>query len=224
MIEAGATHLGVATDHVIESFRNAFWEGYKTGEGMERALFASSTLWSRRSPPSEWRSGRWSSPGRRCPRLRGADRAGRDRCREGLHLDARQGSRAVRARRTRRSDRSPRSKKILDAAGVRGKFGVEPALDYRYPRAGRRCRRRLSGAFWNRLGHGCATAQSLRAHREPAGRRAQGPQRETRHCCSSSLRRSGPTRGSSAMWTSFDGAAPPPRSPRLRSSSETFVC
>ena len=70
-----------------------------------------------------------------------------------------------------------RSKKILDAAGVRGKFGVEPALIPDLPRAGRRCRRRLSGAFWNRLGHGCATAQSLRAHREPAGRRAQGPAR-----------------------------------------------
>ena len=40
MIEEGATHLGVATDHVIESFRNALWPGYKTGEGIEPALFA----------------------------------------------------------------------------------------------------------------------------------------------------------------------------------------
>jgi 5'-3' exonuclease len=40
MVETGATHIGVATDHVIESFRNQLWRGYKTGEGIERALAA----------------------------------------------------------------------------------------------------------------------------------------------------------------------------------------
>src|SRR5881296_777083 len=40
MIEDGATHIGVATDHVIESFRNGLWPGYKTSAGMERALLA----------------------------------------------------------------------------------------------------------------------------------------------------------------------------------------
>jgi hypothetical protein len=40
MIETGATHVGVATDHVIESFRNELWPDYKTGEGMEPALHA----------------------------------------------------------------------------------------------------------------------------------------------------------------------------------------
>src|ERR1051325_1600151 len=40
MIETGATHLGVATDHVIESFRNQLWDGYKTGDGIEPALWA----------------------------------------------------------------------------------------------------------------------------------------------------------------------------------------
>src|SRR5262249_35089111 len=40
MIEEGATHLAVATDHVIESFRNELWSGYKTAEGIEPALFA----------------------------------------------------------------------------------------------------------------------------------------------------------------------------------------
>ena len=40
MIEDGATHLGVATDHIIESFRNDLWLGYKTGAGIERALLA----------------------------------------------------------------------------------------------------------------------------------------------------------------------------------------
>jgi 5'-3' exonuclease len=40
MIEEGASCLGVATDHVIESFRNDLWDGYKTGEGIEPALRA----------------------------------------------------------------------------------------------------------------------------------------------------------------------------------------
>ena len=40
MIEEGATHIGVATDHVIESFRNELWPGYKTGDGIEPALLA----------------------------------------------------------------------------------------------------------------------------------------------------------------------------------------
>src|SRR5574339_520588 len=39
MIEKGATHVGVATDHVIESFRNDLWPEYKTGEGIERVLW-----------------------------------------------------------------------------------------------------------------------------------------------------------------------------------------
>ena len=40
LLDEGATHVGVATDHVIESFRNALWPGYKTGAGIERALRA----------------------------------------------------------------------------------------------------------------------------------------------------------------------------------------
>src|SRR3954463_1302250 len=40
MIEGGATHIGVATDHVIESFRNDLWPGYKTGEGIDPDLLA----------------------------------------------------------------------------------------------------------------------------------------------------------------------------------------
>src|SRR5262249_62039718 len=40
MINAGNTHVGVATDHVIESFRNGLWHGYKTGDGVEPDLKA----------------------------------------------------------------------------------------------------------------------------------------------------------------------------------------
>ena len=46
ILEGGVTHLGVATDHVIESFRNALWPGYKTGEGIDPLLY-------RQFPPLE---------------------------------------------------------------------------------------------------------------------------------------------------------------------------
>ena len=40
LVREGATHIGVATDHVIESFRNGLWPGYKNGEGIDPALYA----------------------------------------------------------------------------------------------------------------------------------------------------------------------------------------
>jgi 5'-3' exonuclease len=40
MLEGGATHVGVATDHIIESFRNDLWPGYKTGAGIDHALWS----------------------------------------------------------------------------------------------------------------------------------------------------------------------------------------
>jgi len=44
MIKGGATHVAVATDHVIESFRNDLWHSYKTGDGIDAALFAQFSL------------------------------------------------------------------------------------------------------------------------------------------------------------------------------------
>src|SRR6516225_8970948 len=44
MIKGGATHIAVATDHVIESFRNQLWPGYKTGDGIEPDLLAQFSL------------------------------------------------------------------------------------------------------------------------------------------------------------------------------------
>ena len=44
MTQAGATHIGVATDHVIESFRNVLWVGYKTGKGIEPELLSQFVL------------------------------------------------------------------------------------------------------------------------------------------------------------------------------------
>ena len=63
MLEGGATHLGVATDHVIESFRNAVWPGYKTGEGMDPVLVAQFVTPSASSPSSRGRNCASSSGG-----------------------------------------------------------------------------------------------------------------------------------------------------------------
>src|SRR4030095_1178036 len=40
MLDEGATHIAVSTDHIVESFRNQLWPGYKTGEGIDPALWA----------------------------------------------------------------------------------------------------------------------------------------------------------------------------------------
>jgi len=44
MLESGVRHIGVATDHVIESFRNDLWPGYKTGEGVDPRLLSQFAL------------------------------------------------------------------------------------------------------------------------------------------------------------------------------------
>jgi hypothetical protein len=61
LIKGGATHLGVATDHVIESFRNAMWPGYKTGEGIDPDLCRNSRFSKPASLRWAWLSGRWWS-------------------------------------------------------------------------------------------------------------------------------------------------------------------
>src|SRR5207249_10159189 len=58
MIEQGATHVGVATDRVIESFRNRLWSDYKTGEGVSLPCSPSSIPSRRRSPSWAW----WCGP------------------------------------------------------------------------------------------------------------------------------------------------------------------
>src|SRR5262245_55968317 len=40
MLEGGVTHIGVATDHVIESFRNAMWAGYKSSAGVDPRILS----------------------------------------------------------------------------------------------------------------------------------------------------------------------------------------
>ena len=68
MIEDGETYIGVATDQVIESFRNRLWEDYKTGEGIEPALLGQNPRQRRRCPTSgrdraSSHRPRWHRPG-----------------------------------------------------------------------------------------------------------------------------------------------------------------
>ena len=61
MLEGGATHVGVATDHVVESFRNELYAGYKTSEGMDPELLAQfPRARGRAAGARRRRCGRWS--------------------------------------------------------------------------------------------------------------------------------------------------------------------
>jgi len=128
MIEKGATHVGVATDHVIESFRNGLWPDYKTGEGVERALLAE-------FHPLEEALAAMGVVVWPMVELEADDAlasaahlaAGDDRVeRVCIWTPDKDLAQCVRGERVVQVDR--RSQKIRTAAGVREKFGVEPAL------------------------------------------------------------------------------------------------
>ena len=128
MIETGATHLGVATDHVIESFRNGLWHGYKTSAGVERALLAQFVpleeglaamgvvVW----PMVELEADDALAS---AARLAGEDASVQKVC---IWTPDKDLSQCVRGDRIVQVDR--KSQKIRDAAGVRDKFGVDPEL------------------------------------------------------------------------------------------------
>ena len=128
MLEQGATHVGVATDHVIESFRNDLWRGYKTGEGIERALWAQFhpleealdamgvAVW----PMIELEADDALAS---AARIASADPAVDKVSIWTVDKDLAQ---CVRGERVVQVDR--RAKKIYDEAGVRAKFGVLPPL------------------------------------------------------------------------------------------------
>ncbi len=128
MIETGATHVGVATDHVIESFRNALWSGYKTGEGIEAALLAQFhpleealtamgvAVW----PMIELEADdALASAAQSAGGEKGVDKV----C---IWTPDKDLAQCVRGDRVVQVDR--RRQRIYDAEGVRAKFGVEPAL------------------------------------------------------------------------------------------------
>ena len=128
MLEQGATHIGVATDHVIESFRNDLWSGYKTGEGIEPALWAQFhplesalaamgvVVW----PMVELEADDALAS---AARIAAEDERVDKVCIWTVDKDLAQ---CVRGDRVVQMDR--RAKKIFDAQGVRQKFGVEPEL------------------------------------------------------------------------------------------------
>jgi 5'-3' exonuclease len=128
MIEGGATHIGVATDHVIESFRNRLWPGYKTGAGVERALLAQFhpledalaamgvVVW----PMVELEADDALAS---VARIAAAVEAVEKVC---IWTPDKDLAQCVRDDRVVQVDR--RSQKIRNAEGVRQKFGVEPIL------------------------------------------------------------------------------------------------
>ncbi|HUQ73255.1 MAG TPA: 5'-3' exonuclease H3TH domain-containing protein [Burkholderiales bacterium] len=126
MIEKDATHIGVATDHVIESFRNDLWPGYKTGEGMEPALLAQFHPLERALADmgvAVWPMVELEADDALAAAARTADADDRVEkvCIWTPDKDLAQcvrGDRVVQVHR--------RAQKILDAAGVRAKYGVDP--------------------------------------------------------------------------------------------------
>lgn len=128
MIEQGGTHIGIATDHVIESFRNGLWEDYKTGEGIEPALW-------RQFHPLEDALAAMGIAVWPMVELEADDGlasaallASRDSRVDKVCIWANDKDLAqcVRADRVVQVDR--RGKQIRDAEGVRKKFGVSPEL------------------------------------------------------------------------------------------------
>ena len=128
MIETGATHVGVATDHVIESFRNRMWSGYKTGDGIEPALLAQFhpveealnamgvAVW----PMVELEADDALAS---AARIAAENESVEKVC---IWTPDKDLAQCVRGDRVVQVDR--RGKKIRNAEGVREKFGVEPEL------------------------------------------------------------------------------------------------
>jgi len=126
--ERGERHVGVATDHVIESFRNDLWPGYKTGEGIEPALRAQFepleealsamgvTAW----PMTDLEADDALAS---AAHLAAADERVQKVC---IWTPDKDLAQCVEGDRVVQVDR--KSKTIRDAAGVREKFGVDPAL------------------------------------------------------------------------------------------------
>jgi 5'-3' exonuclease len=127
MLDGGALHLGIATDHIIESFRNALWPGYKTGAGIDPALRAQFepleealdlmgvTVW----PMVELEADDALAS---AAHLAAADPAVERVC---IWTPDKDLAQCVVGERVVQVDR--RSGNVRDAAGVRAKFGVPPA-------------------------------------------------------------------------------------------------
>jgi 5'-3' exonuclease len=126
MVEEGATHVGVATDHVIESFRNGLWAGYKTGDGIEAALLAQfhpleEALAAMGVPVWPMIELEADDALASAARLASADAAVQKVC---IWTPDKDLAQCVSGDRVVQIDR--RSQKICNANGVREKYGVDP--------------------------------------------------------------------------------------------------
>ena len=197
MVEDGATHVGVATDHVIESFRNGMWPGYKTGAGIEPALRA-------QFHPLEdalaamgvavWPMVELEADDALASAAHLADN-GCER-REDRDLDAGQGPRAMRSRRSCRADRSQKQEDPRRGGRAR-EIRCSAGADSRLPRARGRCGRRLSRHPGHRRRHGGAASEQVRPDREACPTRSCATTATT-PCSSRISRRCEPMRRSLA--------------------------
>ncbi len=128
MYAEGATHVGVATDHVIESFRNGLWDGYKSSEGVEAALLAQFTPLEdalRAMGVAVWAMTDLEADDALAS---AAEIAARDARVQKICIwtPDKDLAQCVRADRIVQVDR--RSNAVRNADGVRSKFGVDPEL------------------------------------------------------------------------------------------------
>ena len=127
LIEDGATHVGVASDHVIESFRNELWAGYKTSEGMLPELLEQIPLMEEglvAMGVATWAMVEWEADDALGAAAQVADRD--DRVEQVLIITPDKDlGQCVRGTRVVQYDR--RKREIIDEDAVRAKFGVGPA-------------------------------------------------------------------------------------------------
>jgi len=127
LITAGATHVGVATDHIIESFRNRLWSGYKTGAGIEPALFAQFPVLEEALVAlgiAVWPMVEYEADDALAA---AAEIAGRDPRVERVFICTPDKDLAQSVRGTRIVQMDRRTRVVRDEAGVIAKFGVPPA-------------------------------------------------------------------------------------------------
>jgi len=127
MIREGATHIAVATDHVIESFRNRLWPGYKTGEGIEQDLLDQFSLLEETLSAAGivvWPMIEFEADDALAAAATAADRDPRV---ERVVICTPDKDLAQCVRGTRIVQLNRRTRVILDEEGVLRKFGVSPA-------------------------------------------------------------------------------------------------
>ena len=218
ILEQDGTHIGVATDHVIESFRNDLWPGYKTGAGIDRALVAQFhpleeaialmgvTVWAMTELEAD---DALASAARIADASKAVDKV----C---IWTPDKDLAQCVRGDRVVQVDR--KSKTIRNADGVKAKFGVEPRLIPDWlalvgdaadgypgiPGSGRSARRSCS--IVSGRSRTSRRRRSARVTRTRCCSSASRPFAPTRRCSGKSMRCAGPGRcqasphGPSAPW------------------------